>query len=74
MTSIKDELTKRIGQKSPRSCQDCGATLRYRQNRENLTFFLGCGRWPECHYTEEIPESLKMSLMGQKGLFMEDQE
>jgi len=69
--NIKEELTKRIGQKSPRPCPECGAALRYRQNHENMTFFLGCGRYPDCRHTEEIPESLKMTLLGQKGLFNE---
>jgi ssDNA-binding Zn-finger/Zn-ribbon topoisomerase 1 len=72
MTSkLELELSKRVGQKSAIPCPGCGAVMRYRRNRENGSYFLGCGDYPNCTCTMEIPETLKMDLLGQKRMFME---
>ena len=35
-----------------------------RKNRNNGTFFLGCKRYPNCKSTQEIPESMKLEILG----------
>ena len=49
-----------------RHCPECGpgATLVVRVNRTTGEEFLGCPRWPNCTYTERIPESVRMRLRG----------
>lgn len=53
-----------------RSCQVCGPAtkLRVKTNREKGTQFLGCPNWPECSYTEKIPEDLKLISQGAQRL------
>lgn len=66
--NLQVELAKVVNKKSPISCPDCGAQMLYKQNHTNLSFFLGCGRFPDCKRTMEIPESLKMQLLGYQQL------
>ena len=40
----------------------------YRQKKTDHAFFLGCGRYPDCDYAQEIPESLTLQLLGVKPL------
>ncbi len=51
-------------------CQNCTADVRLiiKTNRHNGNQFLGCPNWPECDYTRQIPESLKMALRGHPRL------
>jgi len=35
-----------------------------RRNRETQHEFFGCSQWPECKYTEHLPESIKMIRAG----------
>lgn len=54
-----------VAPKPPRKvCPKCGWDMLVRVNRETGTEFLGCGRWPECQYTEPMPESYKLRRMG----------
>ena len=68
MNHPHDPLEKLVGQKLAYSCSECGAPMKIRRNKENGSLFLGCDRWPDCKSTEEIPESLRMELLGQKKL------
>lgn len=58
------------GQVTSRACPLCGAgsNLVVRTNKSNGSQFLGCANWPECEYTEDIPESILMEIMGQPRL------
>lgn len=51
-------------------CPECSADtkLLIKTNRHNGNQFLGCPNWPDCDYTREIPESMKMALRGYKRL------
>ena len=49
-------------------CEDCGAKLIIKTNRQNGNQFLGCPNWPECEFTRDIPESYKLRAMGQEEL------
>lgn len=52
-------------------CKRCGATLVIRVNRATDEEFLGCPRWPECQYTEPLPEAIKLRRQGQRDMFGE---
>jgi ssDNA-binding Zn-finger/Zn-ribbon topoisomerase 1 len=62
----KRKLTSIIGQKTTKSCPDCGAVMIVRMNRQDGTFFLGCHRYPDCKVTMEIDEAFMMKLQGYK--------
>ncbi len=64
-------LNKLLNKKSEVACPDCGAMMLYKKNKEAGTYFLGCGRYPACKHTMEIPEKTKRQLLGQAGLFLE---
>lgn len=59
------------GKESAVSCPDCGpATLLVvRTNSKTKNQFLGCSNYPDCRYTQPLPESVKMRLMEYKTLF-----
>lgn len=63
-----DPLYNFIGKKLAYSCSECGAQMRIRLNKESNTLFIGCARWPDCKHTEEIPETVRMEILGQKRL------
>ena len=58
------KLRAMIGKKTAQACPECGAVMVVRQNRTDRTFFLGCNRYPDCTATIEIPESMRLDLMG----------
>lgn len=62
----RDPLHYFIGKRLAYSCIDCGAQMVIRLNREQNTLFLGCNRYPDCKHTEEIPESVRMEILGQQ--------
>jgi ssDNA-binding Zn-finger/Zn-ribbon topoisomerase 1 len=49
-------------------CEDCGAVMIVRTNRNNGGQFLGCQNWPDCTSTRKIPESWIMKHDGQEQL------
>lgn len=51
-------------------CPQCSADthLIIKTNRHTGSQFLGCPNYPDCRYTREIPESLKMTLRGAQRL------
>lgn len=51
-------------------CPECSADtkLLIKTNRNNGSQFIGCRNFPDCTYTREIPEHLKMELRGYKRL------
>jgi len=51
-----------------RTCPNCGKRLVLRQNRSTKSWFLGCEMWPECEYTEPLPEVVKLELAGAQRL------
>jgi ssDNA-binding Zn-finger/Zn-ribbon topoisomerase 1 len=62
-----------------RYCPDCdaqGLTVRLivKTNTLNGGQFLGCPRFPLCHFTAEIPEDLRMELAGQPRLFATEEQ
>jgi ssDNA-binding Zn-finger/Zn-ribbon topoisomerase 1 len=56
-------------------CPECAGSFRgavrlvVKTNRKTQEQFLGCPNYPQCEFTQEIPEATKMRLAGQKGLF-----
>lgn len=56
-------------------CPQCASSGRgqvylvVRTNRKTQTDFLGCPEWPECSYTAQMPEYVKMMASGQPTLF-----
>ena len=52
MTTIPDQ------RQSARNCPQCGQPLTPRT--ENGREQLGCSAWPECQYTEPVPEDILM--------------
>lgn len=52
------------------TCPNDGAKLIVRTTRKNGHQFLGCPRFPECNHTQQIPESWKMRVLGQKEFDM----
>lgn len=48
--------------------EGCNGRLIIRQNRKRKNHFLGCENWPECAYTEPLPEDVKMEAMGAQRL------
>lgn len=37
-------------------CPKCGGGLRQRRRKKDGNPFLGCSKWPDCNYTENIPD------------------
>jgi ssDNA-binding Zn-finger/Zn-ribbon topoisomerase 1 len=67
MTDLKN---KRLSLK----CPDCETGEQIiRQNSGSGHYFIACTAWPECKWTAELPESLRMRLEGQPGLFNFDE-
>ena len=56
--------------RTAKTCPNCGPAVRLviREQRDTGHLFLGCSRWPDCDFTEPLPESLKMRAMGQPEL------
>jgi ssDNA-binding Zn-finger/Zn-ribbon topoisomerase 1 len=65
---LQKALAEKVGQKTKQSCPECGAVMVIRQNKHDHSYFLGCNRYPGCKHTMEIPESMKMELLGFKRL------
>lgn len=67
-------MSKKIepGKKSGLHCPECtdGEQV-YRQNRETEEFFLACTNYPMCKWSANLPEHLRLSALGVKGLFDE---
>ena len=58
------------GKLLPFSCPWCKIGKKViRQNRETREFFTSCTRWPECKFSENLPEDMRLRALGQKGLF-----
>ena len=53
------------------TCDNClpGTEMVVRENSHSGELFLGCPNYPECKYTEPIPESVRMREAGQPELF-----
>ena len=68
-TTQKARLSAMVGKKTAKSCPDCGAVLIVRKNRENESFFLGCGDYPNCRHTENIDEAMYLDILGYKKMF-----
>jgi ssDNA-binding Zn-finger/Zn-ribbon topoisomerase 1 len=51
------------------TCPKCGGMMVRRTNRSNGSEFLGCSRYPDCTYTQPLPEDIKLREAGQIGLF-----
>ena len=45
---------------SAKNCPACGQPLTKRTNRNTGEDFLGCSDWPNCTYTEVLPEDILM--------------
>ena len=54
--------------KITKQCPRCDSDLIIRINKESQIQFVGCSQWPQCEYTTEIPESLRLRLMGAETL------
>lgn len=55
--------------KVTKPCPKCGHPLTIRQNRATGDEFLGCMQYPECRYTEKLPEYFRLKRMGAPTLF-----
>ena len=51
-----------------RYCPRCRSLLVIRTNRANQSQFFGCTSWPECEFTEPIPEYVKLRRQGNQPL------
>jgi ssDNA-binding Zn-finger/Zn-ribbon topoisomerase 1 len=51
------------------TCPKCGGMMVRRTNRSNGSEFLGCSHYPDCTYTQPLPEDIKMRELGQIDLF-----
>jgi ssDNA-binding Zn-finger/Zn-ribbon topoisomerase 1 len=56
------------GMETELTCEECGAVMIVRTNRQNGGQFLGCQNWPDCTSTRKIPESWIMKRDGQEQL------
>ena len=58
------------GTATSKPCPKCGPAtpLVVRTNGKTGEYFLGCDNWPECKHTEELPESMRLTLLGAKKL------
>lgn len=58
------------GTETARKCpkNGCNGMLIIRQNRRTKHHFLGCENWPDCDFTEPLPEDVKMLAMGAQKL------
>nr|MBN1228835.1 topoisomerase DNA-binding C4 zinc finger domain-containing protein [Anaerolineae bacterium] len=58
------------GDQVAKACPLCGPASRLviRENRETGNQFLGCPHWPDCNYTEPIPEEIRMIAAGASKL------
>lgn len=52
-------------------CPECNPPrkLIVKTNRHTGNQFLGCPNWPDCGYTQQIPEAWVMKAQGQPTLF-----
>ncbi len=66
---MKKILSELVGTKIERTCPDCGAQFKIRQNSTNMSFFLGCSAYPGCTTTRKIPEEYLMREAGQASFF-----
>jgi len=57
-------LNVRLNKKSAFACPDCGATMLYKKSSLSGEFFLGCGRFPDCRHTVNLPENVLVELSG----------
>ncbi len=64
-------LKELIGTEIEKTCPDCGAKFKIRQNSNDLSFFLGCSGYPKCTTTAAIPEEYLMREAGQAS-FLDD--
>lgn len=53
-----------VAGKITKMCLECGSPLAVRRNKQTDSEFLGCTRWPECNYTEPVPELYRMEAAG----------
>jgi ssDNA-binding Zn-finger/Zn-ribbon topoisomerase 1 len=63
-----DPISKYLNVKLKYCCNECAAPMKIKFNHDNGHFFLGCSNFPTCMHAEEIPESLRMELLGQQKL------
>lgn len=47
-----------------KTCPECGNRMVVRANHETGHEFLGCSQYPECKYTEPMPEYMRMIRLG----------
>jgi ssDNA-binding Zn-finger/Zn-ribbon topoisomerase 1 len=54
-------------------CPKCGVATKLvvRMNKKKKTKFLGCPNWPECDWTQNVPDHIWMEASGQSSLFDE---
>lgn len=53
-----------VTEKIQKVCPECGWPLVVRRNRHTDSEFLGCSQFPECRYTEGIPEWIRLVAQG----------
>ena len=54
--------------KQAKACPQCGKELVIRANRNTGHKFLGCSMWPECSFTEPLPQDVLMKAIGAQQL------
>lgn len=71
MAKKRSEILFEERKESLIECPNCehGVKLIVRTNRQRGDQFLGCPNFPECTYTQEIPEAWYLEAMGQPKLF-----
>lgn len=51
-----------------KKCPECNGDLAIKTNRATGEEFLGCSEWPQCSYTEPLPEYIKLRRAGHQPL------
>lgn len=65
---LQNALSEKVGHRTKQACPECGAVMVIRQNKIDHSFFLGCHNYPDCKHTMEIPENMRLELLGFKRL------
>jgi ssDNA-binding Zn-finger/Zn-ribbon topoisomerase 1 len=60
----KTKIFRTVNGEPARVCNECGAEMVVRTNRKTGERFLGCSRFPDCTFTEELPIDQQLRAAG----------
>ena len=64
----KVRVYRTVNGKTVRVCDECGADMVVRKNRDTGEEFLGCQNWPKCDFTTPLPVDVQMRIKGYQTL------